>query len=68
MDCYEKFFVVLDGLDESPQDLDGDNQSRSILLRNLISISEEAPNLKFLLTSRDLIDIRESMEQLAASS
>lgn len=66
MDCYEKFFVVLDGLDESPQDLDGDNQSRSILLRNLISISEEAPNLKFLLTSRDLIDIRESMEQLAA--
>lgn len=59
---YSTVFVVLDALDECPEEGD----ARSKLFDGLDHLARTAPNLKLLVTSRDIHDIQESMESLPA--
>jgi hypothetical protein len=62
---YDTAFVVLDALDECPEDTDAPLE-RSKLFGGLEYLSEEAANLKILMTSRDIPDIRDCMTRLPA--
>jgi len=55
--AYDTAFVVLDALDECPEDTD----ARSKLFDGLEHLSKEAANLRILMTSRDIPDIRDCM-------
>jgi hypothetical protein len=59
---YDTVFVVLDALDECPGEID----ARSKLFRGLDHLAKEATNLKFLMTSRDVADIRDRIISLPA--
>ena len=59
---YDTVFVVLDALDECPQEAD----ARSRLFDGLNCLAREASNVKFLMTSRDHPDIRDSISDLPA--
>lgn len=59
---YDTVFVVLDALDECPGEID----ARSKLFRGLDHLAKEATNLKFLMTSRDVADIRDRIITLPA--
>lgn len=59
---YDTVFVVLDALDECPQEAD----ARSRMFDGLDLLTREVSNVKFLMTSRDLPDIRDSMIHLPA--
>lgn len=56
---FDKVFVVLDALDESPE---LDNRRRDLLER-LANLVARIPKLSLCATSRDLYDIRKSMER-----
>jgi hypothetical protein len=62
---YDTVFVVLDALDECPDD-SGFLSERSKLFDGLEYLSKEAANLKILMTSRDVPDIRDCMVRLPA--
>jgi hypothetical protein len=62
---YDTAFVVLDALDECPED-PGSVSERSTLFNGLGYLSKEAANLKILMTSRDVPDIRDCMVRLPA--
>jgi hypothetical protein len=62
---YDTVFVLLDALDECPED-SGILSERSKLFDGLEYLSKEAANLKILMTSRDLPDIRDCMVRLPA--
>ena len=62
---YDTTFVVLDALDECPED-SGVFSERSKLFAGLGYLSKEAANLKILMTSRDIPDIRHCMLRLPA--
>ncbi|WPH04423.1 Hypothetical protein R9X50_00731400 [Acrodontium crateriforme] len=59
---YDELFIVLDALDECPEDNDG----RQRMLTWLTQLSQEAPQLKILATSRELPDIQNSMAPMGA--
>lgn len=59
---YDNVFIVLDALDESPED----DASRETVLRGVQTLTENAPNLKLLATSRELQDVRDSMADIGA--
>ena len=65
---YRQVFIAIDALDESPLDINGDGTVRSIVLDSLAWLSTDASHVKFFLTSRDLVDIRDSMEALEVQS
>ena len=62
---YDTAFVVLDALDECPED-SGVCSERSKLFAGLGYLSKEAANLKILMTRRDIPDIRHCMLRLPA--
>lgn len=55
-------YLMLDALDESPEDLD----SRYDMLAGVERLTNHIPCLKILATSRELLDIRETMEAIQA--
>jgi len=57
-----KVYLLLDALDECPED----HETRQIVLARIERLSKDAPNLKILVTSRELNRIRVSMEALFA--
>ena len=59
---YDAVFMVLDALDECPEE----GNARSKLFDGLNNLVKEAPNLKVLMTSRDISDIRDCMVCLPA--
>nr|POE72117.1 vegetative incompatibility protein het-e-1 [Quercus suber] len=59
---FEAVFLMLDALDECPEDSD----VRRSVLERLERLVKDAPNLKLLVTSRDVRDVRESMEMANA--
>jgi hypothetical protein len=62
---YDTVFVVLDALDECPED-SGFLSERSKLFNGLEYLSKAAANLKILMTSRDVLDIRHWVVHLPA--
>ena len=58
---YKKFFLILDGLDESPETDSDRTRQREILLKWLHSLSTKLPMLQILATSRQLPDIEAEM-------
>ena len=60
---YDTVFVVLDALDECPEEAD----ARSKLFEDLNHLAKEADNLQILMTSRDESDIRDCMLRLPAN-
>ena len=66
IDSQERFIVVLDGLDESPEYSTSGQALRQNLLSSLIRLSYGAPKIKILATSRHSIDIEDRMSQLGA--
>jgi hypothetical protein len=63
--AYDTVFVVLDALDECPDDYDAPLE-RSKLFGGLEYLSKEASKLKILMTSRDIPDIHVCMVRLTA--
>jgi hypothetical protein len=63
--AYDTVFVVLDALDECPDDYDAPLE-RSKLFGGLEYLSKEASKLKILMTSRDTPDIRDCVVRLPA--
>ncbi|WPG99074.1 Hypothetical protein R9X50_00187900 [Acrodontium crateriforme] len=61
---YDELFVVLDALDECPENDNG----RAHMLTWLIKLTQEASQVKILATSRELPDIRASMMLMGAIS
>ena len=61
---YNKVFLVLDALDECPEG----GEVRQNVLERLEGLSQRAPNLRIFVTSRELRDVRESMEMLGADA
>ncbi|KAK3616053.1 hypothetical protein LTR56_026217 [Elasticomyces elasticus] len=59
---YDKFFLVLDALDESPEN----GETRQTVLERVERLTQTASNIKILATSRELRDVRESVETLGA--
>jgi hypothetical protein len=59
---YDTVFVVLDALDECPEE----TNACSKLFAGLEYLSNEAANLKILMTSRDIPDIRDCMVRFPA--
>jgi hypothetical protein len=57
-----KVYLLLDALDECPEDY----ETRQIVLARIERLSKDAPNLRILVTSRELDRIRISMEALFA--
>ena len=62
IEAYDKVFLLLDALDECPE---ADDVLEN-MLRRLEGLARHAPKLKILATSRELSDVRESMETLGA--
>ena len=59
---YNEVFLALDALDECPES----EEARWSMLDGLERLSEKAPNLKILATSRELLDIHNRMDLLGA--
>jgi hypothetical protein len=59
---YDEVFLHIDALDECPEGDDG----RQKVLRHLEQLVLSAPRLRVLATSRDVLDVRESMAKLGA--
>ncbi|KAK4901068.1 hypothetical protein LTR49_027331 [Elasticomyces elasticus] len=59
---YEEVFLLIDALDECPQDGD----VRQTMLECLAHLSRKAPQVKIFATSRELLDIRQCMARLEA--
>ncbi|KAM0707280.1 hypothetical protein Q7P35_005518 [Cladosporium inversicolor] len=57
-----KVYLLVDALDECPEDHD----TRQSLLARIERLTQDAPNLRVLATSRELDRIRKSMEALSA--
>lgn len=57
-----KVYLLVDALDECPEDHD----TRQSVLARIERLSQDAPNLRILATSRELDKIRKSMEALVA--
>lgn len=57
-----KVYLLIDALDECPED----HQTRQSVLARMERLTQDAPNLRILATSRELDRIRESMEVLTA--
>ena len=55
-------YLLMDALDECPQD----HEIRQDVLARVERLTQEAPNLRILATSRELDRIRKSMEALTA--
>ena len=64
VDTYDNVFFLLDALDECPED----GEVRQTLLERLERLSQRTPNLRILATSREVLDVRASMEVLKAES
>ena len=60
--AYDRVFVTLDALDESPEE----NDIRQKMLEQLEKLVQKAFNVKLLVTSREVRDIQESMGMLKA--
>ncbi|KAK3669523.1 hypothetical protein LTR78_010577 [Recurvomyces mirabilis] len=61
---YSTVFLLIDALDECPQD----NDVRLIMLECLTRLSQKAPHVKIFITSRDSPNIRQSMAALGIES
>lgn len=59
---YDKVFLHLDALDECPEE----EGARQIVLNGVEILFERAPNVRILVTSRDVPDVRYLMEKLGA--
>lgn len=59
---FDEVFVLLDALDECPEA----EEARQSVLEGLERLSQRAPNLRILATSRELNDVRDAMETLGA--
>ena len=59
-----KVYLIMDALDECPEDHD----ARQRVLERIERLTQEASNLKIFATSRELPAIRESMEALGSQS
>jgi hypothetical protein len=59
---YKTVYIVLDALDESPSDMD----ARYEMLQGLERLIAGTSSIKVLATSRELRDIRETMEIIQA--
>ena len=66
IDSYSEVFIILDALDESSENSNGGHTERQRLMDQLIQLSRMAPKLSFLMTSRDLLDIRRTMGYMGA--
>lgn len=64
IEAYDIVFLVLDALDESPDDDD----VRHDVLDGVERLCQCLPNLKIVATSRDVRDVRETMAVLSADS
>lgn len=62
-ESYEKVFLLVDALDECPEDGD----VRHTMLECLARLSQGGPHVRILTTSREVPDIRESMTRLGAT-
>lgn len=60
VETYDKVFLLIDALDECPEDGD----MRHYMMECLVRLSHTAPHLRVLMTSRELPDIRESIVTL----
>ena len=60
---YDEVFLLLDALDECPEG----GEVRQTVLKRLEWLSRSAPNVRILATSRELGDVRESMEMVGAN-
>ncbi|KAI7467228.1 hypothetical protein KC351_g14133 [Hortaea werneckii] len=60
--AYDRVFITLDALDESPEE----NDIRQKMLKQLEKLVQNAFNVKLLATSREVRDIQESMGMLKA--
>lgn len=60
IESYDKVFLMLDALDESP----GESDIRSNLLSRLERLAHDARNVSIFATSRETPDLREAMESL----
>ncbi|KAI7494306.1 hypothetical protein KC367_g8110 [Hortaea werneckii] len=60
--AYDRVFITLDALDESPEE----NDIRQKMLKQLEELVQNASNVKLLATSREALDIHESMGMLDA--
>jgi hypothetical protein len=59
-----KVHILIDALDECPED----HETRQTVLARIERLTQDAPNLRILATSRELDRIRKSMEALAAEA
>lgn len=59
---YSKVYLLIDALDECPED----GETRQSVLERIERLTQDAPNLKVLTTSRELPAIRESMTALGS--
>jgi hypothetical protein len=57
-----KVYLLVDALDECPED----DETRQSVLKRIERLTQDAPNLKILTTSRELPAIRESMTALGS--
>ncbi|KAI7343490.1 hypothetical protein KC354_g15620 [Hortaea werneckii] len=60
--AYNRVFLALDALDESPEE----NDTRQTMLEQVERLVQHASNVKILATSREVRDVQESMEMLKA--
>ncbi|MCJ1313782.1 hypothetical protein MMC25_007462 [Agyrium rufum] len=60
IETHDKVFLLLDALDESPEA----GGTRQEMMGRVEGLAQRAPKLKIFATSRELPDIRESMEML----
>lgn len=60
---YDELFLIADALDECPEGGD----IRQKVLEFLARLSQQAPNLQILATSREVADVRDLMEKLGAA-
>jgi hypothetical protein len=64
IESFDEVFVLLDALDECPEA----EEARQNVLEGLERLSQGARNLRVLATSREISDVRDSMETLGADA
>jgi hypothetical protein len=57
-----KVYLLIDALDECPEE----HETRQTVLARIVKLTQDAPNLRIFVTSRELDRIRRSMEALVA--
>lgn len=62
---WQTVYLVIDALDESPDD---DDDARYTMLQGLEKLSSAVPSLKIFATSREVREIKEAMEEIGAWS